>query len=258
MYVQCIECGKQDNVSPSRVKTYKFCSYVCRSEWRGKYWLGESHPRWKGGERSKFCQYCNALFSSDNITSFAKRKFCSKECADKGGFRYSGKEHPNYREDARRKNRGGSHHHWVNAVISRDKATCQHCGATQVELHAHHVKSYMDHPELRFDINNGKTLCFACHWKVHTALTAKAVNSGNILTGNAEDNPEPSFWRKPVEGVTTRGRAYRRWFGACDFCKSPISKRFSDVTGKQFLFCSHSCSARWKVQNGIVKGRPRQ
>jgi 5-methylcytosine-specific restriction endonuclease McrA len=254
--VQCVVCKSEFQVLPYREKTAKFCSYKCQGEWRKTAFVGEGHPRWSGGKRTKPCQHCGKLFGDGgNITTFRKRKFCSKGCADQGGFRYSGETHPNYREDARRKNRGGSHHKWVNAVISRDMATCQHCGAKEVELHAHHIKSYRDHPELRFDVANGITLCYSCHWSVHTALNAKAVNSVNTRPGKAEGNTEPSFGRKPVEGVTTRGRAYRRWFGECDFCKKPISKRFSDVKGKKWLFCSYSCSARWKVAQGIVKGR---
>jgi 5-methylcytosine-specific restriction endonuclease McrA len=33
----------------------------------------------------------------------------------------------------------------VNAVIGRDEGKCQHCGETDVELHAPHIKSYKDH-----------------------------------------------------------------------------------------------------------------
>lgn len=211
------------------------------------YKTGENHPRWLGGERSKLCQFCGKEFhiGKQPITSFKTRKFCSKPCADKGGFRFTGEQHPNFRKEARRKNRGGSHHKWVNAVISRDGAKCRHCGATGIELHAHHIKSYLDHPDLRFDLDNGLTLCFKCHWALHTALNAKSVNSGNIPPGNAEDNPEPSFEGNLVEGVTTRGRAYRRWVGKCSWCEAVISKRFSDTTGKAALFCGGSCRSKW-------------
>jgi hypothetical protein len=224
------------------------------------YATGEHHNRWLGGNRDpKECLQCGGKFTprpTESITAFWKRKFCCKACADKGGLRYTGKEHPNYREEARRKNRGGSHHKWVNAVISRDKATCQKCGSANVELHAHHIKSYKDFPELRFDVSNGITYCFKCHWEVHTALTAKAVKSGNIQPGKAEDNPEPSLQGNLLEGVTTRGRAYRRWVGECGWCKTPISKRLSDTKGKAALFCNGSCRSKWiRQQHGPI---PRQ
>lgn len=52
---------------------------------------------------------------------------------------------------------------WRTAVFKRDNFTCQQCGERGVRLEAHHVASFADHPELRMDINNGITLCFACH-----------------------------------------------------------------------------------------------
>lgn len=209
------------------------------------YGTGENHKRWLGGDRgARNCQQCGSKFfkrKTQSITVFWKQKFCSKECADKGGFRFQGKEHPNYHPEARRRSRGGAHHQWVNAVVSRDKATCQKCGTQNVELHAHHIKSYRDHPELRFDVSNGITLCFRCHWETHTALNAKAVNSVKTRQGNTE----PSSQGNLLEGVTTRGRAYRKWVGRCDFCGTTIVKRLSDAKGKPNLFCGGSCRSKW-------------
>jgi 5-methylcytosine-specific restriction endonuclease McrA len=58
--------------------------------------------------------------------------------------------------------------HWRRAVFQRDAYTCQRCGAKNgqgktVLLEAHHLKSFTRHPRLRFDVNNGQTLCRACH-----------------------------------------------------------------------------------------------
>ena len=173
-----------------------------------------------------------------------KRKFCSKHCADKGGLRYFGEQNWKWNPDPNKKrHRGNKHYKWQDSVLSRDSATCQHCGVSGVEMHAHHIKPYKEYPELRYEISNGITLCYKCHWAVHAAKNENAVNSGNPLTGGAEGNPEPSFGRKPIEGVTTRGRAYRRWDGQCDWCGSFISKRWSDTVGKKHLFCSRTCAA---------------
>ena len=245
--VQCIQCKQSKKVSPYRAGSFKFCSNRCRGDWRKENWTGESHPNWQQAERVKTCKHCRKQFSqkkTEAISTFKSRMFCSKPCADIGGFRYTGENHPNYRKEARRKNRGGSHHKWVNAVVSRDKATCQECGVKGVELHAHHVKSYKDHPELRYDINNGLTLCYKCHWDVHSVENENGVNSGKILTGYAEDNPEPSRGGNVSEGVTTRGRVYRRWEGNCHWCGAFISKRYSDTKGKRHLFCSGSCATK--------------
>lgn len=244
--VQCKICGGEFHVVPARVKTAKFCSYKCAGEWRKRNFAREANPNFRGGT-AKLCKHCGKDFWVR--PALEHQQFCSKPCADKGGLRYFGKDHPNYREDARRKNRGGSHHKWVNAVIGRDKATCQHCGATDIELHAHHIKSYKDFPEYRYDVNNGITLCFKCHWAEHTASIANAVNSGNLPLGNAKDNPEPSLQGNLLEGVTTRGRAYRRWVGPCSWCGNIISKRLSDIAGRKNSFCDKHCAGKFIAAN---------
>lgn len=58
--------------------------------------------------------------------------------------------------------------HWRDAVYVRDGYTCRHCGDNRGgNLQAHHQKSFAGHPELRFDVDNGITLCKSCHEKVH-------------------------------------------------------------------------------------------
>jgi len=50
-------------------------------------------------------------------------------------------------------------------VKNRDKR-CTNCGNSN-DLHAHHIKSFKDYPELRYDVNNGVTLCAICHRHHH-------------------------------------------------------------------------------------------
>lgn len=52
-------------------------------------------------------------------------------------------------------------------VLARDHYTCQICGKVGGKLNVHHVKKFSQYPELRFDVNNGITLCEKCHREVH-------------------------------------------------------------------------------------------
>lgn len=52
---------------------------------------------------------------------------------------------------------------WRSDVFQRDDWTCQTCHARGVYLEAHHLNSWKDYPELRYVVDNGVTLCLACH-----------------------------------------------------------------------------------------------
>ena len=52
---------------------------------------------------------------------------------------------------------------WRKTIFERDSYTCQVCREVGVYLEAHHIKSWASFPDLRFDIENGITLCKECH-----------------------------------------------------------------------------------------------
>ena len=56
---------------------------------------------------------------------------------------------------------------WRLAVYKRDEFKCKKCGLKMnwkgKQLNAHHIRPWADYPVLRYDINNGITLCYKCH-----------------------------------------------------------------------------------------------
>ena len=61
---------------------------------------------------------------------------------------------------------------WRKIVFERDNYTCQICAnrssrGNPVVIHPHHIKSYTNYLELRYDADNGITLCISCHHQVH-------------------------------------------------------------------------------------------
>jgi len=52
---------------------------------------------------------------------------------------------------------------WRRSIFIRDEFTCKRCGKTHIYLEAHHLKSFANYPKLRFNINNGITVCIQCH-----------------------------------------------------------------------------------------------
>ena len=54
---------------------------------------------------------------------------------------------------------------WRKSVINRDRV-CVICKSKN-KLNAHHIKEFSKFPLLRFEVDNGITLCEPCHKKVH-------------------------------------------------------------------------------------------
>ena len=56
---------------------------------------------------------------------------------------------------------------WRLQVFNRDGFKCASCEKPGKGIHAHHIKSFSEYPELRLDIDNGVTLCKKCHAELH-------------------------------------------------------------------------------------------
>jgi len=62
--------------------------------------------------------------------------------------------------------KNGDYRLWRKTVYERDNHRCRICGSRGY-LNAHHIKGYAAYKSLRYDVNNGVTLCRYCHGKFH-------------------------------------------------------------------------------------------
>lgn len=76
-----------------------------------------------------------------------------------------------YRHDSRYKA-------WRLSVFERDNFTCQGCDQVGGELQAHHLKTFKDYRALRYDTNNGITLCKRCHLLLHQIKREEGKHAG--------------------------------------------------------------------------------
>lgn len=183
---KCENCSAEMLIPFWLSKTKKFCSKKCYGHKMKK----ETDMKYK-----VVCLTCNKSFIKKSCTI---GKYCSKDCyhnSKKRRIDYKciscgektspikgvkrcfdcykkyrvGDKHHNWIQDRtkllRRQERGDSaYREWRRQVWLRDNFKCkianQDCKG---RLEAHHILNYRDYLELRYDVNNGITLCHAHH-----------------------------------------------------------------------------------------------
>ena len=164
-------------------ETAKFCSYACRCEYQ--IWK-RSNREWTWQKKS--CSVCWKEYKKYWRTKeqFEDSKFCSVKCLSiskiwisrpdniermkENRRTFKGEDHWNWKWWITPENhairRSKEYEEWRRSVYSRDGFKCTECG-NKKNIVAHHVKCFHSFPNLRFSLENGITLCRACHLKIH-------------------------------------------------------------------------------------------
>jgi len=161
----CVDCSKPKS----------YVGVRCSSCVKKKLW-GNPEYRKHMSEAHKG----NIPTNLDNLIAFGKSKKGRKQNSERQlgkvpwnkGLKTpenSGKNHyawtgGKYKEDYRARRRFRDQ--LQKEVFKRDNYTCQLCGAKGVDLQVDHIQSWAEYVELRFSMDNCRTLCARCHYEI--------------------------------------------------------------------------------------------
>ena len=180
--IACPVCGKEKYRPASHILSgRKYCSLSCAAK------------QTKNGFRVGHVSFLTES-SKKKISESGKGKIIPLEVREKirrtlTGVHHTLQRRKNISAATKGKNVGPNHHNWRgghtvgdrhtvmqsldyriwrDSVFLRDNYTCQHCGKRGVKLNADHIMPYALYPDLRFSVNNGRTLCVDCHKRTDT------------------------------------------------------------------------------------------
>lgn len=160
----CEHCGNEFETKKSAIR---FCSRSCSAQWRVKnHPLPETcfekgKPSWNAGKSI-------SGMSGKQHSAKTKQKMRESSSGEKSSNWRGGITEENYRIRRSRK-----YADWRKAVFERDGYACVICNAKsaagkRVRIEADHILQFATHPDRRFDVSNGRTLCAPCHRKTDT------------------------------------------------------------------------------------------
>lgn len=145
--LKCEVCDKEYETHAYRAETSKYCGKEC--------WSRRGH---------RTCKHCGKEFGT--VGHYGKI-YCSRSCSDADMV---GEKAARWKDgkslERERARLSGKLTRWKKAVKDRDGNKCTKCGSGHY-LHAHHIKSFSEFPELAAELSNGITLCELCHSVAH-------------------------------------------------------------------------------------------
>lgn len=163
-FINCLECGKttfRTNKSEALRPNWLYCSKTCRMKQTNRL----TNPAKTTAVKIKLSRFAKKRGVAHMLTPESRRKQ-AKTISGSGHWNWQGGKTPTaqkIRNSLETKN-------WRRAVYERDNYTCQLCNTRGGTLNADHIKPFALFPDLRFDVNNGRTLCVECHKKTPTYM----------------------------------------------------------------------------------------
>lgn len=136
----------------------------------GQIAKGSKNSFWLGKKLSP--EHIEKIKKSNIVSSFWRGKKLPEKIKQKISESKSGKNHWNWKggitKEEKRIRKTSKYNNWRFSILKRDNYTCVFCLKRGGDLHVDHIKRFSDYPELRFAIDNGRTLCVECHRKTNT------------------------------------------------------------------------------------------
>ena len=185
----CEICGQKmfrKKRSEAIRKNWRFCSKKCFG-----IAVGRKNKERKLPIKYNICKFCKKKFIV-RLKKERNYKFCSLKCSllflnkskeqrERVSKRVSGENCHFWKggiSPLYRRIRGSRQYkQWRKLVFQKNNYTCWICNEVGGELHPHHLKRFSEYPELRFNVNNGLTLCDFCH-RTYTEFGQKRKNVG--------------------------------------------------------------------------------
>lgn len=144
---------KHINKLNSLPRNEKWCKNISNGKKNGKYLN---------------CLFCDKIFWSRPSWIRLGNKYCSRKCyGSHKSTLVRGENNSNWQGGINDINSAIRHSKeykkWRIFIFNRDNYTCQKCGQVGGELNADHIKPFSLFPKLRFNFDNGRTLCVSCH-----------------------------------------------------------------------------------------------
>jgi len=169
---QCLICGKELTIKCKRdIDRKKFCSHSCRMKHYHQQHIYPLPPRQtpetsnKAGKTRSERMMLGLIPKPPRVTPETSRKI---------GLKMRGENHWHWIADRSKVKPCGNNASyrpligtWRRDVLLRDEYICQICHDKNGRLIAHHIASWADFPDKRYDINNGMTVCTDCHTFIH-------------------------------------------------------------------------------------------